>query len=168
MKNPFKKSEVAAQATPAPKHSTEALEHHRLIYTNALALDLCIEQAERAAVLRAQSAYNDGCAFFHFANHVGLVVKMAQNFGSKIAGAKALRDTVRASALFIEAAEIIEPLLKAEAGQAARELAASQLLAQTKQAHRETLEAAQARALKTAETDPDVIAAKRKLEALGN
>jgi DNA replicative helicase MCM subunit Mcm2 (Cdc46/Mcm family) len=139
---------------------------HRLIYVNAMALALTVAELEARIMAHAQIAYIDMVDPYNFENARSVMNFCTEDLGRQYAAAKSSLALIEASPQFIEARRIIEPLLQAEKEE--EERAHRQLNAELQEIaeKRKNLEAKKAKLEQALEQDPEVIAAKARIEEL--
>ncbi len=155
--NPFKRSDPRQSLANV---ATEA----RCLHTSTIALRDFVEEKEAVLVLQVQNTLPISGNIGHIRNAMGAMVVLSQSAGVELAGAKALLATLEDSNEFKQAAAIIEPLLEEIAELEADEQTKREEKYRRAAALQEVEQAAKARALAAAAADPEVIAAKRKLE----
>ena len=149
---------------PDPRAALQAvLLHQKYIFLNTLALRKWRAEFRQKVLVRAQCAFGAGPAESFEPQHY--IANLLPNLDPQFSDVETALLFLENSPEFLEAAQIIEPLLEAVAALEIEEAAAAVRRGELEQAHRDALAAAEAKARFVALNSPEVAAAAKALAA---
>ena len=137
--------------------------HEKFIYLNTLALRKWRAEFRQKVLVRAQCAHGAGPSESWEAQH--FIANLLPNLDPRFSDVETALLFLENSPEFLEAAQIIEPLLAAVAELEIEEAAAGVRRADLERAHREAVASAEERARTVALASPEVAAAAKALAA---
>ena len=149
---------------PDPRAALQAvLLHQKYIFLNTLALRKWRAEFRQKVLVRAQCAHGAGPSESFEPQHY--IANLLPNLDPQFSDVETALLFLENSPEFLEAAQIIEPLLEAVAALEIEEAAAAVRRGELEQAHRDALAAAEAKARFVALNSPEVAAAAKALAA---
>jgi len=137
--------------------------HHKYVFLNTLALRKWRDEFRRKVLVRAQCAHGAGPSESWEAQHY--IANLLPTLDPQFSDVETALLFLENSPEFIEAAQVIEPLLEGVAELEIEEAAARTRRADLERAHREAVASAEERARTVALNSPEVAAAARALAA---
>ena len=137
--------------------------HEKFIYLNTVALRKWRDEFRQKVLVRAQCAHGAGPSESFEPQHY--IANLLPNLDPQFSDVETALLFLENSPEFLEAAQIIEPLLEAVAALEIEEAAAAVRRGELEQAHRDALAAAEAKARFVALNSPEVAAAAKALAA---
>jgi len=145
---------------------SSTLEHFRLLYLNTEAVREAVRAQEAKFMIRAQAAsYGGGATSYPEGWQVSRQRPFVNDIDPQIANLRGVLTIMETTTEYLEAAQIIEPLLKAVAALEKQEAADRTRRGNLEQAHRDAVAAAEEKARVVALNSPEVAAAARALAA---
>ena len=149
---------------PDPRAALQAVMlHQKYIFLNTLALRKWRAEFRQKVLVRAQCAHGAGLSESFEPQH--FIANLLPNLDPQFSDVETALLFLENSPEFLEAAQIIEPLLAAVAEVEQQEAAAAVRRGNLEQAHREAVAAAEEKARAVALASPEVAAAARALAA---
>ena len=149
---------------PDPRAALQSvLLHEKYVYLNTLALRKWRAEFRQKVLVRAQCAHGAGPSESFEPQH--FIANLLPNLDPRFSDVETALLFLENSPEFLEAAQIIEPLLAAVAALEFEEAAAAVRRGELEQAHRDAVAAAEAQARVVALNSPAVAAAARALAA---